>query len=82
LDAAIKEGNAKSLVLVGYTDSRGSQEYNTFLSYKRAQVFTKRLSEYNIGVKYVLQGESNPIASNKTKEGRAQNRRVEMFLGL
>ncbi len=82
MDAAIKEGNAKSLVLVGYTDSRGSQEYNTFLSYKRAQVFTKRLSEYNIGVKYVLQGESNPIASNKTKEGRAQNRRVEMFLGL
>jgi len=82
LNAAIKDGDAKNLILVGYTDSRGTQEYNTFLAYKRAQVFTKRLSEYNIAVKYILRGESNPVASNKTAEGRAQNRRVEMFLGF
>ena len=82
LDIAIKEADAKHLILVGYTDSVGSKEYNTFLSYKRAQTLSEKLQQQNIAVKYVLRGEANPIASNKTPEGRAQNRRIEMFLGL
>lgn len=82
LDIAIKEADAKNLILVGYTDSVGSQQYNTFLSYKRAQALSDKLKQQNIAVKYVLRGEANPIASNKTPEGRAQNRRIEMFLGL
>ena len=81
LDAAMKEVDVKNITVVGYTDSKGSKDYNIFLSYKRAHALNKDLEKYNLDINYILRGESNPIASNKTKESRAQNRRVEIFLG-
>jgi len=82
LDIAIQEADAKNLVLVGYTDSVGNKDYNTFLSYKRAHALSSKIEKYDIGVKYVIRGEANPIATNKTAQGRAKNRRIEIFLGF
>jgi len=82
LDIAIKEGEAKNLVLVGYTDSVGNRGYNTFLAYQRTRSFGSKLSKYDVGLKYIVRGASNPVASNETEEGRALNRRIEIFLGF
>ncbi len=65
----------------GYTDSRGRAEANKTLSQKRAEavmnyLINKGIASYRL--KAVGYGEANPIASNKTKAGRATNRRVEI----
>jgi outer membrane protein OmpA-like peptidoglycan-associated protein len=70
--------------LEGYTDSVGSKKYNLGLSRKRAAA-TKRyfVKEAGIAAKRISTvgyGKSNPIASNKTSEGRAMNRRVEILI--
>lgn len=69
--------------VVGYADSQGSDAYNLDLSNRRANA----VAGYLVGQKvkaeriYVAgMGEANPIATNTTPEGRAQNRRVEITL--
>ncbi|MBT8072380.1 MAG: OmpA family protein, partial [Xanthomonadales bacterium] len=67
--------------VAGHTDSQGSAEYNLGLSERRAQAVADYLiangaNAGNITVKGY--GESNPVADNGTKEGRAANRRVEL----
>jgi OOP family OmpA-OmpF porin len=79
-----KNPNAYAL-LVGYTDSVGPEEYNLNLSNRRADSVAAYLMN-NYGVKQdqiVVNwyGEANPVASNDTAEGRAQNRRVEVAVG-
>ena len=72
--------NAK---IEAHTDSKGSLKYNEKLSQRRANAAVKALSDLNIDpsrLEAVGQGESKPIASNKTDEGRAKNRRVEAVL--
>ena len=67
--------------VVGHTDSTGSDAYNQQLSQQRANSVTSVLSSNGVGaarLQAVGQGESQPIASNATVEGRAQNRRVEI----
>jgi len=64
----------------GHTDSQGSDEYNRVLSDARANAVRTYLLEHGIGedkVTAVGYGESEPIDTNDTEEGRAQNRRVE-----
>jgi len=64
----------------GYTDNIGSNAVNKELSKKRAKAVVDYLSKNNIELNrlsFVGYGSSNPIASNKTKEGRRKNRRVE-----
>lgn len=73
----------QSITLKGYTDSIGSEEFNYYLSLQRAESVKK--SMVNLGVnKSIIKikglGESNPIAPNKTPQGRALNRRVEFVL--
>jgi outer membrane protein OmpA-like peptidoglycan-associated protein len=74
----------KTLVdVVGHTDSTGSAEYNMQLSQQRANsVASYLISQGTNSQRYrvVGAGESNPIASNNTDAGRAQNRRVEITL--
>jgi len=82
LGIALKERKLKNLTLVGHTDSIGSKQYNKSLSDRRVHAFSEKFNTYNISIKYVLKGESDPIASNETEEGRAKNRRIEIFLGL
>jgi OOP family OmpA-OmpF porin len=65
----------------GYTDAVGSESYNMELSRKRAQSVVDYLINKGIDrsrLEAVPYGESNPIASNDTPEGRAMNRRVEI----
>ncbi|RJX71641.1 OmpA family protein [Vibrio sinensis] len=67
--------------IVGYTDSTGRAEYNQQLSEKRANSVADALVNEGIDPSRISvsgEGENNPIASNETAEGRAQNRRVEV----
>lgn len=64
----------------GHTDDRGTATYNQELSLKRAESVYKYLVQNGISEKrisYKGYGQSNPIASNETEEGQAQNRRIE-----
>jgi OOP family OmpA-OmpF porin len=77
----MKTDTKAKLKIEGYTDSIGSESYNLELSRKRAQAVADYLISQGIDngrLQVIPMGESNPIASNKTAEGRAMNRRVEM----
>jgi outer membrane protein OmpA-like peptidoglycan-associated protein/outer membrane protein W len=63
----------------GYTDSRGSDAYNLKLSERRAAAVVAYLTAHGVpgdNVRSIGFGKDNPVASNDTAEGRAQNRRV------
>jgi OmpA-OmpF porin, OOP family len=67
--------------LQGYTDSTGSEQYNIGLSQRRAESVERYLVSKNIPlyrISIVGLGEDNPVADNKTNQGRSQNRRVEV----
>jgi len=69
--------------VVGHTDSVGSETYNQQLSEKRARATADYLISQGVSSSQVAvegRGESEPRASNSTAEGRAQNRRVEIYL--
>ncbi len=71
----------KSITVTGHTDSTGSAAYNQKLSEKRAQAVVNYLVSKGVNpalLTAVGMGESQPIADNKTREGRAANRRVEI----
>lgn len=73
---------SNSTILVsGHTDSTGNADYNLNLSRERAQSVASYLQGQGIKstrFEVLGMGSSNPIASNSTAEGRAQNRRVEL----
>ena len=72
------------IVIEGHTDSRGGAQMNEQLSEKRAQAVADYLATRGIDrsrIQTVGRGESQPIASNDTPEGRANNRRVELVIG-
>lgn len=78
---ALKSYNTASVELGAHTDSVGSDRYNQKLSQQRAQSTMNYLVSQGINPSRLTArgyGELNPIASNDTKEGRAQNRRVEI----
>jgi len=67
--------------VAGYTDSLGNPNYNMDLSERRAHAVATRLVQDGVAaenVSYIGFGAAHPIASNKTAEGRYQNRRVEL----
>ncbi|MDX1803587.1 MAG: OmpA family protein [Alcanivorax sp.] len=80
----MKEYPSANLVLKGYTDSTGAASFNKKLSKQRADAVKKVLvDEFGISADRIStqgHGEENPIADNKTSEGRAQNRRVEAIM--
>lgn len=73
-----------NLILEGHTDSTGAASYNKPLSKKRANAVKRVLVEaFDIStdrISTVGYGEEKPIADNSTREGRAQNRRVEAIM--
>ncbi|HSB26642.1 MAG TPA: OmpA family protein [Pyrinomonadaceae bacterium] len=86
-DIATKALNAKGYVLEvsGYADSRGSINLNRALSQRRADAVIRYLVEtHNIPLRRIVTpfgyGETNPVADNTSREGREQNRRVEIKL--
>jgi OOP family OmpA-OmpF porin len=71
--------------IIGHTDSDGSEEYNQALSVRRAESVKNYLVSEDVDASIIDvsgEGESNPVASNATKEGRAQNRRVDINVGV
>jgi len=75
--------DAYMVVIVGHTDSSGDPKYNLWLSRERA----KNVSDYLIStginedqVRVIGRGSKEPIASNETREGRMQNRRVDILV--
>ena len=73
------------VALFGFTDDTGKPEYNMELSRRRAEAAADYLEKnYNLGSDRVVAnwyGAANPVASNDTTDGRAQNRRVELSIG-
>jgi outer membrane protein OmpA-like peptidoglycan-associated protein len=72
-----------NILLAGHTDSTGSDEYNLKLSRRRAKSVSDYLSIQNVNPERSTvygYGKSDPIASNDTVDGRAQNRRVEVAI--
>lgn len=71
------------IVIVGHTDSVGSEQYNLQLSLRRANAVADYLVTRGVLKNRFStegRGEIEPIASNETEAGRAQNRRVEIFV--
>lgn len=82
--SAIKQFPRSVIRISGHTDSTGSDKANLMLSRKRAQNVAKFL--INIGsidpkrIAFAGYGESKPVASNATAEGRAKNRRIDLLI--
>ena len=81
LAAKVKDSKGYVLEIQGFTDSTGSEQYNIGLSQRRAEsveryLVSKSIPLYRISI--VGLGEENPVADNKSSQGRSQNRRVEV----
>lgn len=80
-----REVTVKEVTIEGHTDSSGDAAFNQQLSEDRAEAVKAEVVA-NGGnpdkIKTIGYGESNPIADNSTREGRAQNRRVEIKVEL
>ncbi|WP_323751184.1 OmpA family protein [Marinobacter sp.] len=84
LATTLKQYPTSRILLEGHTDSTGPSSYNQKLSKSRADAVMKVLIDhFGINadrIRTTGMGESQPIASNETEEGRAQNRRVEAIV--
>ncbi|KQN53855.1 OmpA family lipoprotein [Erwinia sp. E602] len=79
----LKEYPKTAVNVVGYTDSSGSRQLNMTLSQQRADSVGSALVVQGVAADRLRtsgQGPDNPLASNATAEGKAQNRRVEITL--
>jgi outer membrane protein OmpA-like peptidoglycan-associated protein len=83
LASYLKEYPQRDVLIEGYTDSLGSEEYNRYLSGERASAVKQALLARGIAAERIQVkgvGEAKPIASNETAAGREQNRRVEVLI--
>lgn len=80
--ALLKNSPTLQVLIVGHTDAQGSLQYNRDLSMRRARSIVKVLAEeYGIEPHRLTAegvGMASPVASNRSEEGRAKNRRVEL----
>ncbi|MGD2138472.1 MAG: OmpA family protein [Gammaproteobacteria bacterium] len=90
LDAVADKIRAKGasvvdIDIIGHTDSIGTEEYNQDLSLRRATSVRDYIVSMGVDPSIIDvsgRGELEPVASNATKEGRAQNRRVDVRIGV
>ena len=83
LAESLRKYSDTDVLIVGHTDATGSDSYNQGLSDRRAASAAGYLAQQGVTrtrVKTAGRGESEPIESNETAEGRAQNRRVEVVI--
>jgi outer membrane protein OmpA-like peptidoglycan-associated protein len=79
----IRQNKKVKVKLTGHTDNIGTDEYNMELAFERAKKIGIILLKNGVPkrkIKLVSKGESEPISTNDTSEGRAKNRRVQMQL--
>lgn len=79
----LKSSNFVSAEIAGHTDSQGTNENNQALSQRRAEAVVAYLSSRGVDsskLTAVGYGESQPVATNSTRAGKAQNRRVELIV--
>ncbi|MCU0607783.1 MAG: OmpA family protein [Candidatus Edwardsbacteria bacterium] len=77
----LQENPEISVEIAGHTDKMGSPKKNLVLSQARAAAVVKWLMDKGVGPDRMVSkgyGDTKPVASNKTKEGRAKNRRIEI----
>ncbi|MBW1720070.1 MAG: OmpA family protein [Deltaproteobacteria bacterium] len=77
----LKENRDLKLEVQGHTDDQGSEEYNLKLSQDRAETLINYLGLFGIDINRLKAkgfGESKPVMSNATEEGKTKNRRVEL----
>ncbi|MBD66323.1 MAG: hypothetical protein CME62_14020 [Halobacteriovoraceae bacterium] len=84
IDETIERLNANELTIQGHTDATGSNQLNEKLSQQRADsiasYFKNNGQRNTVNIQTVGLGESRPLASNETEEGRALNRRVDIVI--
>ena len=82
--SVLKNNTDMDVNIYGHTDNTGTDAINDPLSLKRAQSVQSFLALQGVGSNQIKtvegKGSKEPVVSNDTKEGRAQNRRVEVFL--
>lgn len=79
--SVVQSSSSSRFRLSGHTDSDGSDAYNQSLSERRANAVRDYMVEHGVSAQRLDSagyGESQPVATNATAEGRAQNRRVEI----
>lgn len=82
-EALVRNNPDSRITVEGHTDSQGQASHNKELSQKRAEAVATYIASRGIApdrIKAVGQGPDKPIADNKSIEGRAQNRRVEIIV--
>lgn len=85
LGAVLKKYPENVITIVGHTDSQGSGDYNLKLSERRAQSVGDVLADAGVPMNTMYfrgYGETQPVASNDTAAGRAENRRVELNIRI
>lgn len=83
ISQALAQDENRNILVQGFTDSTGSEELNLALSQRRAEAVRQFLVSKGVPPERVQAqgfGEAQPIAPNKSPEGRANNRRVEIVL--
>jgi outer membrane protein OmpA-like peptidoglycan-associated protein len=83
LSSLLKENASMRIELSSHTDSKGTDEYNVKLSQMRAQSVVDYLKSKGINADRLVAkgyGESKPVATNETDEGRQLNRRTEFSI--
>ncbi|PPL04629.1 Outer membrane protein OmpA [Parapedobacter indicus] len=81
--ALLDDYRGASLIVDGHTDATGTEEYNQWLSEKRAESVKKYAVDKGLAENRITThgyGQTKPIAPNNTQEGRQQNRRVEVTI--
>ncbi|GLS16077.1 outer membrane protein OmpA [Hydrogenophaga electricum] len=81
LVADMAKVDVETVIAVGHTDAIGTETYNQALSVRRVEAVKAYLVSKGVPadrIKTEGRGETQPVASNQTREGRAQNRRVEI----
>ena len=79
----LRSNPGSQVIVEGHTDHLGSKKYNQKLSEKRAGAIVSALKAKGIGtdrITAVGYGETKPVATNSTEDGRRKNRRVEIIL--
>ncbi|HYW14027.1 MAG TPA: OmpA family protein [Longimicrobium sp.] len=83
LSNSLRQYPETEVLIVGHTDSQGTDDYNMRLSFQRAEAARAFLAAQGIAANRIRvegRGETEPVADNSTDSGRSQNRRVEIAI--